>query len=346
MGSNISKDCENLNNPRIKMKEDFFIKLQKEFNKEKNIITKLGDDELIRVEIQKDGKKHYFFNFSSFFDPDHGFLKCLSDLYKRYDEIKKIEDVMPFTDLLCRPFDKIMDTLKIKPGDFLFNSLAFIYGCVLGLAIGAISCGLIFSGNFALSGIGIALYVGTLGTQVYEIIKGSKEINKYQILEGEDEELIRNLFRFFGSQVSDNLERCNVLEIVVEESYSLIPGIFYATTNYNKNDPKIFINFWKINNLPKAKFFKDLSERQKNIYSKVFESMKNFTDIKSFYKQNKKIFNQYRETYNRAIKFAEENTNLKENKIKTNLLLKELRSVGSNSERYSKILEELDELNK
>ena len=42
---------------------------------------------------------------------------------------------MPFSELLCRPLDKIMDTLKIKPGDFLFNSLTFIYGCVLGLAI-------------------------------------------------------------------------------------------------------------------------------------------------------------------------------------------------------------------
>lgn len=76
MGSNISKDCENLNNPSITMKEDFFITLQKEFNKEKNIIDKFKkeNDELIRVEIEKDGKKHYFFNFSSFFDPDHGFL--------------------------------------------------------------------------------------------------------------------------------------------------------------------------------------------------------------------------------------------------------------------------------
>ena len=345
MGNNISKDCENLNNPNIKMKEDFFNKLKKEFNKGKNIITKFENDELIRVEIEKDGKKHYFFNFSSFFDPDHGFLKCLSDLYKRYNEIKKIEDVMPFSDLLCKPLDKIMDTLKIKPGDFLFNSLVFIYGCALGLAIGAISCGFMLSGNIVLSGIGAVLYVGTLGRQVYEIIKGSEEINKYKILEGEDEELIRNLFRFFGSHVSNYLEKCNVLEIAVEESYSLIPGIFYATTNYNKNDPKICINFWKINNLPKAKFFKDLSERQKNIYSKVFESMKDFTDIRSFYKENKKIFNQYRETYNRAKKFAEENTNLKENKIKTNLLLKELRSVDSHSERHKEILEELDKLN-
>ena len=344
MGSTNSKDCENLNNPSIKMTEDFFIKLQKEFNKEKNIITKFENDELIRVEIEKDGKKHYFFNFSSFFDPDHGFLKCLSDLYKRYDEIKKIEDVMPFSELLCRPLDKIMDTLKIKPGDFLFNSLTFIYGCVLGLAIGAISCGLMFSGNIVLSGIGAAIYIGTIGRQIYEIRKGSEEINKYKILDGEDEELIRNLFKFFGSQVSDYLEKCNVLEIVVEESYSLIPGIFYATTDYNKNNPKIFINFWKINNFPKAKFFQDLSERQKNIYSKVFESMKNYVDIRSFCKQNKKIFKEYRETYKRAKKFAEENINLKENKIKTNLLIKELRSVDSNSERYKEILEEIEKL--
>lgn len=244
---------------------------------------------------------------------------------------------MPFTELLCRPLDKIMDVLKIKPGDFLFYSLSFIYGCVEGLAIGA----LILSGNCVLCGIGAFLYL----RQMYELINGSKKINKYQILEGEDEELIRNLFQFFGIQVSNYLDNCNVLEIVVEKSYSLIPGIFYAATNFTKNDPKVFINFWKINNLPKAKFFKDLSEKQKNLYSEVFESMKNFTDINSFYKQNKKIFNQYRDTYNRAKKIAEENTNLKENKIKSNQLLKELRSVDPNSERYIKILEELDKLN-
>jgi len=341
-----SNDCENLNNPSIKMNGDIFIQLQKEFNKDKNIIKKLENDELIRVEIEKDGDKHYFFNFSSFFDPDEGFLKCLSDLYKRYDEIKQAEDVMPFTALLCKPFDKIMDILKIKPGDLLFDSLGLLYSCVLGISIGAISSSLMFSGNLVLSGIGIILYAGVLGTQVYEIYKSSKEINKIQILNGQDEELIRNLFKFFGSQVSDNLEKCNIFEIVVKESYSLIPGIFYALTDCNKNDQKILINFWKINNLPKAKFFKDLSDRQKNIYSKVFELMRNFEDIKSFYAQKEKLLRKYRKTYAIANKFADENIKLKEKDKKTSLLVKELQSVVPQSERYKEILKELEELHK
>ena len=301
-----SNDCENLNNSSKKMKRDMFILLQKEFNKEQNKIKKFENDELIRVEIEKDGEKHYFFNFSSFFDPDEGFLKCLSDLYKRYEEIKKVEDVMPFTDLLCKPFDKIMDILKIKQGDLLFNSLGLIYSCAIGISFGAISSSLIFSGNLFLSGIGIALYAGVLGTQLYEIYKGSNEINKIQILKGEDEELIRNLFAFFGNQVCENLEKCNVFEIVVKESYSLIPGIFYALTDYNTNDPKIFINFWKMNNLPEAKFFKDLSQRQQIIYSKVFELMKNFQDISSFYKQKEKLFREFRQTYKIAKQSADD----------------------------------------
>lgn len=81
------------------------------------------------------------------------------------------------------------------------------------------------SGNIVLSGIGAAIYIGTMGRQIYEIRKGSEEINKYKILNGEDEELIRNLFKFFGSQVSDYLEKCNVLEIVVER-------ILFINTRY------------------------------------------------------------------------------------------------------------------
>lgn len=341
-----SNDCENLNNSSKKMKRDMFILLQKEFNKEQNKIKKFENDELIRVEIEKDGEKHYFFNFSSFFDPDEGFLKCLSDLYKRYEEIKKVEDVMPFTDLLCKPFDKIMDILKIKQGDLLFNSLGLIYSCAIGISFGAISSSLIFSGNLFLSGIGIALYAGVLGTQLYEIYKGSNEINKIQILKGEDEELIRNLFAFFGNQVCENLEKCNVFEIVVKESYSLIPGIFYALTDYNTNDPKIFINFWKMNNLPEAKFFKDLSQRQQIIYSKVFELMKNFEDISSFYKQKEKLLREFRQTYKIAKQSADENNELKDKHKKLNQLVKELPYLVQGSEIYKKTLKEIEELSK
>ena len=65
-----------------------------------------------------------------------------------------------------------------------------------------------FSGNIVLSGIGAAIYIGTMGRQIYEIRKGSEEINKYKILNGEDEELIRNLFKFFGSL--DNSISCKL----------------------------------------------------------------------------------------------------------------------------------------
>ena len=125
MGNEECNECVNLNNPKDKMKRNTLDMLIKEFNKESNQLTKFDNDGLFRVESTIDHKKHYYFNFSSFFDPDHGFLKCLSDLYKRYNELKDVNEIMPFTSLICQPLDKIFELLNIKPGDALSDSLVF-----------------------------------------------------------------------------------------------------------------------------------------------------------------------------------------------------------------------------
>ena len=182
-------ECENLNDPKDKMKRNNLDMLIKEFNKESNQLAKFDNDGLFRVESTIDNKKHYYFNFSCFFDPDHGFLKCLSDLYKRYNEMKDVKEIMPFTSLIYQPLDKIFELLNIKPGDALSDSLAFLYGFAFGILIEKIKNFLVFSGNNYLKIAGYVFYWGVHILNLWELIKGKKEINKYQILEGEDEQL-------------------------------------------------------------------------------------------------------------------------------------------------------------
>ena len=337
-------ECENLNNPKDKMKRNNLDMLIKEFNKESNQLAKFDNDGLFRVESTIDNKKHYYFNFSCFFDPDHGFLKCLSDLYKRYNEMKDVKEIMPFTSLIYQPLDKIFELLNIKPGDALSYSLAFIYYWVFGLVIEGISDLLASSFNPYLITASVVFYYGMNYLNLSELYKKTKEINKYQTSEEQEEQLFSQLMKFFGSEIGQHLQNCNIIEIIVDESYSLISGIFYAFTESNKKDQKVKINFWKIPNIEKAKFFKDLSQKQQGLYSKVFEKMKEYTDIKDYSKDLKKIYNKYRETY----KIAKENSsNLKrliekEKKLKEiNSEIDELKANGASSQKIQEKYEEL-----
>ena len=279
MGNEECNECENLNNPKDKMKRNTLDMLIKEFNKETNQLAKFDNDGIIRVESTIDHKKHYYFNFSSFLDPKYGFLNCLSDLYKRYNELKDVNEIMPFTSLICQPLEKIFELLNIKPGDFLSYSLAVLYGCAFGFVIGELTCLMLSSGNPYIITAGVGIYCGVNFLSLFEFMKGTKEINKYQILEGQDEQLFSQLMQFFGSEIGQHLENCNIIEIIMDESYSLISGIFYALTGPNKKDQKVKINFWKIPKIEKAKFFKDLSQKQQGVYSEIIEEMKQYKKI-------------------------------------------------------------------
>ena len=343
-------ECENLNNPKDKMKRNNLDMLIKEFNKESNQLAKFDNDGLFRVESTIDNKKHYYFNFSCFFDPDHGFLKCLSDLYKRYNEMKDVKEIMPFTSLIYQPLDKIFELLNIKPGDALSYSLAFIYYWVFGLVIEGICDLLASSFNPYLITASVVFYYGMNYLNLSELYKKTKEINKYQILEEQEEQLFSQLMQFFGSEIGQHLQNCNIIEIIVDESYSLISGIFYAFTESNKKDQKVKINFWKIPKIEKAKFFKDLSQKQQGLYSEVFEKMREYTNIKDYSKGLKEIYNKYRETY----KIASQNQDkLKESDEKAKKR-KELWCIvndltanntnGKNSQKIQEILQEIQKL--
>ena len=352
MGNEECNECVNLNNPKDKMKRNTLDMLIKEFNKETNQLGKFdNDDALLRVESTIDHKKHYYFNFSSFFDPDHGFLKCLTDLYKRYNEMKDEKDPMPFTSFICQPLDKIFELLNIKPGDALSYSLAYLYGFSFGFAIGEICNLLVSFGNPCLFTAGVVICCGTIYLNISEFIKGTKAINKYQILKGQDEQLFSQLMQFFGSELGQHLQNCNIIEIIVDESYSLISGILYAFTEQNKKDQKVKINFWKIPNIEKAKFFKDLSQKQQGLYSLVIEKMKEYTDIKDYSKGLKKIYNKYRETYNIALKNKKKLEDSDEKAKKRDKLwceynkLKADDTKGKNSQKIEEILKEIQKLN-
>lgn len=345
MGNEECNECENLNNPKDKMKRNTLDMLIKEFNKETNQLAKFdNDDVLIRVESTIDHKKHYYFNFSSFFEPEYGFLKCLSDLYKRYNEMKDEKDPMPFTSFICQPLDKIFELLNIKPGDALSNSLAVLYGCAYGIIIGELGSLLVSSGNPYLIAAGVVFYCGVTYLQFSEFIKGTKAINKYQILKGQDEQLFSQLMQFFGSEIGQHLKNCNIIEIIMDESYPLHYGIIYAFTELNKKHQKVKINFWKIPKIEKAKFFKHLSQKQQDLYSEVFEKMREYKNIEDYSKGLKKIYNKYRETYKIAFENSRKLEQLIEKEKKRKEIISEIDELKANGASSQKIQEKYEEL--
>ena len=238
--------------------------LIKEFEKEKNIVGRISDsDFLIRIQKIVNGKKHYYFNISAFFDPDKGFIKCFLDIYKRYKDIKKVEEIMPFACLIFQPLDKIEELLKITPGSYLDFALGVIYSIGISISVFGVSA---FFASRIHPILGVALYAGVFLTILFEDIKGSRELANIKKLEKEDELLISRIFNLFTSSVHNKIVNANIIEIVVEEKYNnllqaLVTEFFVAPKI--KDLRKVEIKLWDIPEINKAIKLKEFSDSKK-----------------------------------------------------------------------------------
>ena len=313
-----------------------------EFNKEKNIVGKLPDiGELIRVELKTIGWKHYYFNIDGFFDPDKGFLRVLIDIYKRYNEIKLDDkEIMPFASLISQPLDKIQELLKIKPGSFLDYSLSILYSFVIS---GIINITMVALATRIHPIAGLAVGAVAIGIMSYESFKSFKEPKRKKFIENEINLLITKIIDLFGYGFEKYLKKCNIIEIMVDESFnSIIDGIF----NYNSKN-RVKINFWNIPGIEKAKKFDDFSEQKKEIYSIISEEMRDLKVDEDFYKIYDYIGRKYRETYNKAKKVLDENKEYKEKEKKRKKIFEridEYSKTDPNDSRISELYKELREL--
>ena len=294
MGNN-TKEKNNEENKKI---NDW---LKKEFEKEKNILDKFNNNEIIRIERKMKGKKHYYFNISGFFDPDRGFIKALLDIYKRYDDIlsQDIKDIMPFGCLILQPYDKIVEFLKIRPGGKLDYSLGIIYSFITGIGLGTLFSFIIARVNLPLGCAITGIYILV---SIYEIYKCEREENKIKNIKIQHDIFITKILKLFGESFSNGITSDNnVIEIIIDEKYEnllvgLILGIIYKGKE-NKEKVKVIINFRNIPGLKNAKRFNELSQREQEIYSDIIESMKKSENDDSFYHIYNKLGMKYRETF-------------------------------------------------
>lgn len=296
------------------MNQNEINELINEFNKDANIIGRMPDvGELLRAEIIKGGKKHFYFNISGFFDPDRGFLKTLAEIYQRYIEIKdkKRKDLMPFTSLMAQPFKKVMEDLDISPGTFLYQSLGMIYSFVFGAGVGAIVFAL-YTINPVIGGIATGVAAVGYGYSYYEMYKANKHY-KYK-------DYLFNQGRVFISKIKEIFEKdynrlliecnCNIIEFVVDESFnSILDGIF----NFDeKKKNSIIVNYWNIHEIVKAKGIKDFPERNEKMYSYIVNNLKFCSDAEEFFKMYEELKRQYHETYKKAEEVTNESNIYKE----------------------------------
>lgn len=315
--------------------------LIKEFDKEKNIFGYISDvDVLIRVEKVVDGKKHYYFNISAFFDPDKGFLKCFSDIYKRYEDIRNLnpDDIMPFCSLIFRPLEEIQQTLKIVPGSYLDYSLCLFYSIGFSMIITGIT---IFLASKIHPFIGGAFYFGILLKMLYEEYKGVKEIVKIQKIENENDFLVGRILDLFSSLLNDKIFKANIIEIVVDESYSnlmqaLVSEAIIKYVDSSKAKEKIKIKLWNIPEINKAKRIEEFPDLQKEFISNIIEEMNKIKDDDSLYKIYDELGKRYRESYKKSQNLIKKNQDLeKENKV-----------IKNKNDKIKKLYEELEELRK
>ena len=336
MGSSLSYTALNSNDKINESRKNWLIS---EFNKEKNIVGKLPDiGELIRVENKTKGWKHYYFNIEGFFDPDKGFLRVLVDIYKRYNEIKlDAKEIMPFSSLIFQPLDKIKEILKIKTGSFLDYSLSILYSFIFSGAIN-LTMALIAARVHPIAGVVVgAVAVGVLS---YEAYKGFKELKREKFIKDETNLLITKIIGLFGDGFDKYLKECNIIEIMVDESFnSIIDGIF----NYDSKN-KVKINFWNIPGISKAKKFKDLSEQKREIYSIIAEKMRELKSDDNFYEIYDYLGRKYRETYIVAKKVVEENKQNKIKKEKRKEIIDKIEEYSKSCSENLKISEFLKEL--
>lgn len=339
MGSSQSYTALNSNDRINESSKNWLIS---EFNKEKNIVGKLpGIGELIRITRKTKGWKHYYFNIEGFFDPDKGFLRVLVDIYKRYNEIKlDVKEIMPFSCLIFQPLEIIQEVLKIKPGSFLDYSLSFLYSFLVS---GVISLTMTAVAARIHPIAGVAVGAVAMGVMIYESYKGFKALKREKFIKDEINLLITKILGLFGNGFENYLRNCNIIEIMVDESFnSIIDGIF----NYNSVN-RVKINFWNIPGIEKAKKFDDFSERKKEIYSLISCKMMDLKEDEDFYNIYGYIEKKYKETYNIAKKVFDENKQFKENSKKRIEILDEIEEYSKtdpNDSRISALLRELREL--
>ena len=311
-----------------------------EFNKDKNIIAKMPDvGDLLRVEIYKNGKEHYYLNVAGFFDPDRGFLKALGEIYERYNEIKNItrKDLMPFTSLMMQPFEKIMEILEIRSGTFLHLSLALVYAFAFGAGIGAI-VGVLFSINPVLGGIGICVAGIGYGIEAYEVYKANKHYKYKNYLQEQGNLFISKINELFKKDYNRCIidYNCNIIEIIIDESFnSILDGIFNFD---NKKKNSVVINYWNIPEIIKAKGIKDYPSNKKEMYSYIVEKLQFCTNDKQFFKLYEELKRKYHTTYKEAKRLSDKSKKLDE-----------VYAILDEIEKYEKIdpyHPEIDKLNK
>ena len=310
------------------MKQDEINDLKSEFNKDKNIMGKIPDiGELLRAEIIKGGKKHFYFNIPGFFDPDRGFLKCLTEIYQRYIEIKDktIKDLMPFTILMQQPFEKIMKYLKITPGTFLHQSLSILYGFVFGFGIGVLAYGLYLINPVVGSIVAGAAVVGS-AIEYYELYKANEHYKYKEYLYNQGILLISKIKELFKKDYNRLLTECdcNIIEIIVDESFnSILDGIF----NFDeKKKNSIIVNYWNIPEIVKAKRIKDFPENIKGMYSYIIDNLQFCSDTEEFLAMYEELNRKYHQTYQDSKKVI-----VKANK------LDEINKILDEIEKYEKI---------
>lgn len=286
------------------MKQDEINELKNEFNKDKNIMGKMPDiGELLKAEIIKGGKKHFYFNIPGFFDPDRGFLKCLAEIYQRYIEIKDKtqKDLMPFTILMQQPFEKIMKYLEITPGTFLHQSLSVLYSFVFGFGIGVLVCGLYLI-NPVVGGIAAGATLVGSAISYYEIYKANNNYKNKEYLNNQGILLISKIKELFKKDYNRLLTECdcNIIEIIVDESFnSILDGIF----NFEeKKKNSIIVNYWNIPEIVKAKRIKDFPENIKGMYSYIVNNLKFCSDADEFFAMYEELNRQYHQTYQESKK--------------------------------------------
>jgi len=288
------------------MNQDEINELINEFNKDKNIMGKIPDiGELLRAEIIKGGKKHFYFNISGFFDPDRGFIKTLAEIYERYIEMQGInkKDLMPFTILMSQPFEKIMKYLEITPGTFLHKSLSLVYAFVFGFGIGAMVYGLCLI-NPVIGGIAVGVATIGYGIGYYEIYKTNKHYKYKEYLHTQGILFVSKIKELFKKDYNRCLTKlnCNIIEIIVDESFnSILDGIF----NFDKKKKNsVIVNYWHIPEIVKAKEINDFPDNIRGMYSNIIENIKFCSDTQGFFKMYEELNRQYHETYNDAKKLS------------------------------------------
>ena len=312
--------------------------LIKEFGKEKNIFGNKSElDVLIKVEKVVDGKKHYYFNIAAFFDPDKGFLKCFSDIYKRYEEIRNLnpDEIMPFGSLIFRPLEEIQKILNIVPGSYLDYSLALFYSIGFSMIITSVS---IFLASRIHPVIGGAFYLGIFLKLLYEDYKGAKEIAKIKKVENESEFLVGKILELFSSLLNNKIFKANIIEIVVDESYNnlmqaLVSEAIIKYVDSSKAKEKVKIKLWNIPEINKAKRIEEFPDLQKAFISNIIEEMSKIKDDDKIYKVYDEIGKKYRETYKNSQNLIKKNQELE----------KEFKEIKS---KVKKLHEEIEELRK